>query len=187
MRIRAKQGKADMADARDVNRFAIPADEEPAQLRAEKNAVDVWMEHGIRVGGSVIRRRTAALVLLGVPALRSPDAASGFAPRVRKGRWHPDHAPARVPARRLQPFPAPRPVAAGATLGRADAPTGSALGRECRAAAPAALYAAAFSYILNEEIFRGSARSGCNPLRCSGETGKAIRATGEIVLRRQQW
>jgi DMSO/TMAO reductase YedYZ heme-binding membrane subunit len=52
-----------------TDQLAIPPAEEPARPRTGKNVVDVWMEQSLRFGGSVISRKTVALILLGIPAL----------------------------------------------------------------------------------------------------------------------
>jgi methionine sulfoxide reductase heme-binding subunit len=46
-----------------------PRSREEARLRAAKNPVDAWMDQGFRFAGSVIKRKTIALCLLGIPAL----------------------------------------------------------------------------------------------------------------------
>lgn len=58
-----------MADARVATRFQGQPPGGPAQRRAGKNPADAWMDQGFKFAGSVIKRKTVALILLGIPAL----------------------------------------------------------------------------------------------------------------------
>jgi len=46
-----------------------PGFEEPARPRTARSPVDAWMDQGFKFAGSVIKRKTIALCLLGIPAL----------------------------------------------------------------------------------------------------------------------
>jgi methionine sulfoxide reductase heme-binding subunit len=54
-------------DTRQEN--GLPADDQQPQLRAAKSRVDEWMEVAFKFGGSRIKRKAVALVLLGAPAV----------------------------------------------------------------------------------------------------------------------
>jgi methionine sulfoxide reductase heme-binding subunit len=50
-------------------RWATERGADQPQLRADRNRVDEWMEKDFKFGGSRIKRKSAALVLLGAPAV----------------------------------------------------------------------------------------------------------------------